>query len=123
MVSSFSSPGLGFLWQQDHKNDSETVYRLLNVPRRDWADIPIIVFVVLLAYFRVAPGGARNAGIFLCCRRSEEAVSVGLGMMAHEQRDAVARVRRASRGRLRRRGDRRPVPRHQLRDKLTPSRL
>jgi len=43
---------------------------------RDWADIPIVVFVVLLAYFRVAPVGARNAGIILCCRRSEEA---GLG--------------------------------------------
>ena len=90
---------------------------------RDWADIPIVVFVVLLAYFRVAPVGARNAGIILCCRRSEEAVSVGLGMMPHGRRDAAARVRRVSRVRLRRRDDGRPVPRHQLPDGLTPSRL
>ena len=90
---------------------------------RDWADIPIIVFVVLLAYFRVAPVGARNAGIILCCRRSEEAVSVGLGMMPREQRDAAARVRRASRGRLRQRGDGQPDPRYQLRDRPRPFRL
>jgi len=94
------------------------------VSMRDWADIPIIVFVVLLAYFWVAPVGASNAGIILCCRRSEEAVSVGLGMMPRERRDAAARVRRASRGRLRRRrGDGRPVPRYPLLDRLTPSRL
>jgi hypothetical protein len=51
-------------------------------------------------------GGAGRRGEcwnLLRCRRSEESVSVGLGMMPREQRDAAARVRRASRGRLRRR--------------------
>jgi hypothetical protein len=96
----------------------------LTVPMRDWADIPIAVFVVLRACLRVAPVGAKSAGIILRCRRSEEAVSVGLGMMPRERRDAAARVRRASRGRWRRRrGDGRPVPRHPLLDRLTPSRL
>ena len=51
---------------------------------RDWADIPIALFVVLLARFRVAPIGARIAGIIWCCRRSEEAISVGLGMTPRE---------------------------------------
>jgi hypothetical protein len=45
---------------------------------RDWADNPIAMFPVLRACVRVAPVGARNAGIILCCRRSEEAVSYQL---------------------------------------------
>jgi hypothetical protein len=69
---------------------------------RDWADNPTDMFLVLRARLWVAPVGAMNGGIILCYRRSGEAVSVGLAMMPHEQRDAVARVRRASRGRLRR---------------------
>jgi hypothetical protein len=51
---------------------------------RDWADNPIAMFLVLRACVRVAPVGARNAGIILCCRRSEESVSVGLGMTPRE---------------------------------------
>jgi len=96
------------------------VYLILPMP--DWADIPIAA--LLRACSRVARVGAKSAGIILRCRRSEEVVSVGLGMMPHERRDAAARVRRASRERWqRRRGDGRPVPRHQLLDRLTPSRL
>ena len=81
---------------------------------RDWADNPIVMFLVLRACLRVAPVGARSAGIILRCRRSEESVLVGLGVMPRERRDAAARVRRASRGRLRRRGDGQPDPRYQL---------
>jgi len=69
---------------------------------RDWADNPIAMFLVLRACLWVAPVGARSAGIILRCRRSEELVWVGLGMMPRGRRDAAARVRRASRGRLRR---------------------
>jgi hypothetical protein len=51
---------------------------------RDWADIPIAVLVVLRACSWVAPVGAKSAGIILRCRRSEESVSVGLGMTPRE---------------------------------------
>jgi hypothetical protein len=51
---------------------------------RDWADNPIVMFLVLRACLRVAPVGAASAGIILRCRRSEESVSVGLGMTPRE---------------------------------------
>jgi hypothetical protein len=51
---------------------------------RDWADNPIVMFLVLRACLRVAPVGAASAGIILRWRRSEEAVSVGLGMTPRE---------------------------------------
>jgi hypothetical protein len=49
-----------------------------------FADNPTATLLVLQARLWVAPVGARNAGIILCCRRSEEPVSVGLGMMPRE---------------------------------------
>jgi hypothetical protein len=51
---------------------------------RDWAGNPIAMFLVLRAYLRVAPVGAGSAGIILRCRRSEESMSVGLGMTPRE---------------------------------------
>src|SRR5215471_12345883 len=71
----------------------------------------------------LAGGASRRAEYWnlLRCRRSEESVSVGLGMTPREYRDAAARVRRASRGRLRRRADGRPDPRYQRRDRQMPS--
>jgi hypothetical protein len=51
---------------------------------RDWADNPIVTFLVLRTCLRVAPVGAASAGIILRCRRSEESVSVGLGMTPRE---------------------------------------